>query len=68
MPSICVEIKTECKFCGGHLTVNALVSDVLCHTCQKMNEFPYGDWKKSIIESALNDYSELKEGEGQTRL
>jgi DNA-directed RNA polymerase subunit RPC12/RpoP len=32
-----------------------------------MNEFPYGFWKKSIIESALNEHSELHEGEGQNQ-
>lgn len=67
MPSICVEIKTQCKFCGGNITLNALVEEVLCHTCQKMNNFPYDYWKKSILESAMNDYSGLKEGEGQNQ-
>jgi DNA-directed RNA polymerase subunit RPC12/RpoP len=32
-----------------------------------MNHFPYDFWKKSILESALNEYSDLKEGEGQTQ-
>ena len=32
-----------------------------------MNEFPYGFWKKSIIESALEDYGDLHEGEGQNQ-
>ncbi len=49
------------------MTLNALVEEVLCHSCQNMNEFPYEYWKKSILESALNDYAELKEGEGQNQ-
>jgi hypothetical protein len=65
--SICFEIKTECKHCGGTLELNAFVNKMLCPACQKMNEFPYGFWKKSIIESALNDYSDLHEGEGQNQ-
>jgi len=65
MPFICVEIKTECKHCGGHLQLNALVNEVLCPACQKINEFPYGFWKESILDSALKEYKELKEGEGQ---
>lgn len=32
-----------------------------------MNEFPYGLWKNSIIESALGNYSDLNEGEGQNQ-
>jgi DNA-directed RNA polymerase subunit M/transcription elongation factor TFIIS len=67
MPSVCVEIKTPCKFCGTTLTLNALANEILCHSCQKMNSFPYEYWKKSILESALNDYGELKEGEGQNQ-
>lgn len=65
MPFICVEIKTECKHCGGSLQLNALVDEVLCPACQKINEFPYGFWKESILESALKEYREYKEGEGQ---
>ena len=67
MVSICLEIKTECKHCGSTIELNAFVNKVLCHTCQKMNEFPYGFWKKSIIESALDDYPDLHEGEGQNQ-
>jgi DNA-directed RNA polymerase subunit M/transcription elongation factor TFIIS len=65
MTSICLEIKTECKHCGGSLIINALVNEVLCPACHKANEFPYGYWKESIISSALNEHKELKEGEGQ---
>ncbi len=65
MQSICLEIKTECKHCGGSLLLNAFVNEVLCPACQKINEFPYGFWKNSILESALNEYQELHEGEGQ---
>lgn len=67
MPNICVEIKTECKFCGGHLLLNALVDEIICHACQKTNEFPYEFWKKSILDSALNEYQGLVEGEGQNQ-
>jgi DNA-directed RNA polymerase subunit RPC12/RpoP len=67
MVSICLEIKTTCEHCGGSLELNAFTNEVLCPTCQKMNEFPYGFWKKSIIESALEDYGDLHEGEGQNQ-
>jgi phage FluMu protein Com len=67
MVSICLEIKTECKHCGGSLVLNALVNEVLCPSCQKINEFPYEFWKKSILESALDEYEDLKEGEGQNQ-
>lgn len=67
MTSICVELKTACKSCGNTLALNALTENVLCHSCQNINHFPYDNWKKSILESALNEYSDLKEGEGQTQ-
>jgi DNA-directed RNA polymerase subunit RPC12/RpoP len=67
MVTICLEIKTECKHCGGTLVLNALTNEILCPACQKTNEFPYGLWKKSIVDSALNDYSDLHEGEGQNQ-
>ncbi len=65
MVTICLEIKTECKHCGGSLIINAFIKELLCPSCQKINEFPYEFWKESILESALNEYKELKEGEGQ---
>jgi hypothetical protein len=65
--TICLEIKTECKHCGGSLVINALTNEILCPACQKINEFTYGSWKQSILESALKDYLELNEGEGQNQ-
>jgi hypothetical protein len=65
--SICVEIKTACKSCGNSLSLNALTENVLCNACQNINHFPYESWKSSILESALKEYSDLKEGEGQTQ-
>lgn len=67
MTSICVELKTACKSCGNTLPLNALTENVLCRSCQNINYFPYEKWKKSILDSALNEYSDLKEGEGQTQ-
>jgi hypothetical protein len=67
MTSICVEIKTSCAHCGNALPLNALVEKIFCPSCQQMNDFPYDLWKKSILDSALNEYSDLKEGEGQTQ-
>lgn len=67
MISICLEIKTTCKHCGGTLELNALTNKILCPACQNINEFPYGYWKKSILESALGEYQDLKEGEGQNQ-
>lgn len=64
MISICLEIKTECKHCGGSLILNALVNELLCPSCHKINEFPYGFWKETIIASALTEHKKLKEGEG----
>ena len=65
MPNICVEIKTVCKSCGNPLPVNALVEKVQCASCQSVASFPYSYWKKSLLESALTEYKELSEGEGQ---
>ncbi len=67
MISICLEIKTTCKHCGNSLELNAFTNEVLCPACQKTNEFPYGFWKKSILESALGEYQDLNEGEGQNQ-
>lgn len=67
MTSICVEIKTSCSHCGNALPLNALEEKIFCNSCQQMNDFPYELWKKSILDSALNEYSDLKEGEGQTQ-
>jgi protein-arginine kinase activator protein McsA len=65
MSNICVEIKTVCKTCGNPLPVNALVEKVQCASCQSVASFPYEYWKKSLLESALTEYKELSEGEGQ---
>lgn len=67
MIGICVEIKTECKSCGSPLPVNALVEKILCPSCQKETDFQFSYWRNSILESAITDYSKLKEGEGQTQ-
>jgi len=65
MANICVEIKTVCKTCGNPLPVNALVEKVQCASCQAVAAFPYAYWKKSLLDSALTDYTKLSEGEGQ---
>lgn len=65
MIGICIEIKTECKSCGNPLPMNALVEHIQCASCQKTADFPYDFWRKSILDSAFGDTSDLKEGEGQ---
>jgi hypothetical protein len=65
MSSICIELKTECKFCGNPLPLDALVEHIQCSTCQKTMDFPYSIWRKTILDSAFSDTSDLKEGEGQ---
>ncbi len=67
MEGICIELKTECKSCGNPLPINALVEKIQCPACQKETDFPISFWRKSILDSAVSDYSKLKEGEGQTQ-
>jgi LSD1 subclass zinc finger protein len=65
MVGICIEVKTECKSCGNPLPMNALVERIQCASCQTVADFPYQFWRKSILDSAFGDTSDLKEGEGQ---
>ena len=67
MIDICVEIETNCKNCGNPLMLNALSESIQCPTCQTILNFPYQFWKENILESPLKEFSQFKEGEGQSQ-
>jgi hypothetical protein len=64
---ISIELKTECKYCGTALPLNALVEEILCHSCQKTLNFPYEYWRKSILDSAVSEGLKFNENEGRNQ-
>lgn len=67
MIGICIELKTNCKFCGSAMPINALVDHILCHSCQKTQDFTYDYWRKSILDSAVTDGFKFSDNEGQNQ-
>ena len=67
MTGICIELKTECKNCGTAMPINALVEEVLCHSCQQIQKFSYDYWRKSILDSAVSEGFKFGEGEGRNQ-
>jgi hypothetical protein len=65
LTGLCIELKTECKFCGSPMPINALVEDIMCHSCQKIQNFPYEYWRKTILDSAVTEGFKLNDNEGQ---
>lgn len=47
------------------MPMDALVEEILCHSCQNIQKFPYDYWKKSILDSAVSEGFKFKEDEGR---
>jgi len=61
MVGICIELKTECKHCGNPLMLNALVTDILCPSCNKINSFSIETWQ-GLLEDSFEKIGEFKLG------
>lgn len=67
MIDVCIEAETNCKNCGNPLMLNALSETIECPMCQTVANFPYQFWKENILESPLKEFSQFKDGEGQSQ-
>jgi len=63
MQFISIEIKSECEKCGNPVMINGPMLTLLCNSCHYEKKIHAMSWK-SIIESAIETYSEVKTGEG----
>ena len=52
MKSVCVELKTRCRYCGNPLIINAITTKIYCKACTKMNAMLEKTWLLLLREAA----------------